>query len=106
MRGLKVLVVVMGVMIVVGFAALIVIMVGRLSNRAPAVAGGPARAAAGQPYTAPAIELPPGARIETMAVGSDRLVLDVALPLGGRELLVIDLATGRRLGTVPLPAAP
>jgi len=41
-----------------------------------------------------------------MAVGPDRLVLDVVLADGTRQLLILDLVTGRRLGTVPLRTAP
>jgi hypothetical protein len=52
------------------------------------------------------IEIPPGARIEAMSNGPDRVVLDVMLADGSRQLVVIDLATGRRLGTIPLRAAP
>jgi hypothetical protein len=96
-RALKVLVVVMGVMFVVGFAALIAVMAGRLSR------GG---STATKVFTAPPIDLPAGAHVETLSVGSDRLVVDVALPGGNRDLVIIDLATGRRLGVVPLRTAP
>src|SRR5438309_897805 len=34
--------------------------------------------------------------------GPDRLVIDLLLADGTRQLLIIDLATGRRLGTIPL----
>ena len=97
MRALKVLVVVMGIVIVIGFTALVVIIAGRLSR------GGTATAPVAP--TAP-VELPSGARIETIGVGADRIVLDLLLPDGKRELLVIDLASGRRLVTIPLRPAP
>ena len=57
------------------------------------------------PFSAAPIGLPPGARLEAVSVGTDRFVLDVVLPDGNRQLLIIDLATGRQLGTVPLRAA-
>jgi len=41
-----------------------------------------------------------------MSAGGDRLVVDVVLPDGNRQLLVIDLATGVRLGTIPLQTVP
>jgi len=41
-----------------------------------------------------------------MTVGTDRLVLELVLPQGGRQLVVVDLATGARLGTIELRAAP
>jgi Family of unknown function (DUF6476) len=97
MRALKILVVVMGVMILAGVAALVVVITGRLSR------GG---AGTSQPFAASPIELPAGARIEAMSTGSDRLVIDLVLPDGNRRLVIIDLATGRFLGAIPLRTAP
>ena len=99
MRALKILVVVMAVMILAGFTVLVVVIGGRLSR------GGPAPAPP-QPFAAAPLELPAAARIETMGVGSDRLVLEIVLADCNRQLVIIDLATGRRLGTIPLRAAP
>ncbi len=94
MRALKTLVVVMGIMLIGGFAALVAVIAGRFShNSAP------------QSF-ATAIDIPRGVRIETMAIGGDRLVLDVVLPEGSRQLLVVDLTTGARLGIVELRTAP
>ena len=93
MRGLKTLVIVMGVMLVVGIAGLVVAIATRLSHRAPAP---PAT------FSAPPIMLPHGSTIETMSIGSDRIVLQVDLVDGSVQLIVIDLATGRQLGTIPL----
>jgi hypothetical protein len=94
-RSLKILVVVMGVLLVGGFAMLIVVIAGRVANRQAAAPATP-------PFAAAPLELPSGARIETIAVGADRLVLGIVLPDGGRELIIIELASGRRLGTIPL----
>ena len=99
MRALKVLVVVMGVMLVVGFGALVVVIAGRVSR------GGPAAPAA-HGFAAPPIDIPRGARIEAMTAGPDRLILALALPEGGRQLVVIDLAKGIRLGTIELHPVP
>jgi hypothetical protein len=99
MRALKILVVVMGIMIVGGFAALIVVIVGRISHRGPAPAETPKAFAR-------SIDIPRGARIEAMTAGGDRLVVGLELPDGNRQLLIIDLATGARLGTVELHPAP
>jgi hypothetical protein len=95
MRALKVLVVVMGIMLIGGFAGLIAVIAGRLSH-----SGGALR-----PFAA-AIDIPRGARIEGVAAGADRLVLDMVLPEGGRQLLVIDLMSGARVGIVELRAPP
>jgi hypothetical protein len=99
MRALKILVVVMGVMLVVGFAALVVVIAGRVSG------GGPAATAA-HGFAAPPIDIPRGARIEAMTVGPDRLILALALPDGGRQLVVVDLTKGTRLGTIELHPVP
>jgi hypothetical protein len=95
MRGLKILVVIMGVLLVGGFAALVSVIAERVSHRAP-------EAVAALPFTAPPIELPKGARIETVSTGPDRIVVSAILEDGARELVIIDMATGRQLGTIPL----
>jgi hypothetical protein len=102
-RALKILVAVMGVMLVVGFVALVV-SIAYMAKHPQATA--PAAAAAPVPHTAAPIELPAGARIETMALGTNRLVLSIIMPDGNRELLVLDSTSGRRLGTIPLRIAP
>ena len=98
MRALKILVVVMGVLLVIGFAGLIAGIAAKLSRDRPG-------ASAERPFAASAIDIPPGARIETMTASSNRLILDLALPDGGRQLVVVDLATGDRLGTIALRPA-
>ena len=96
MRSLKVLVVVMGVMLIGGFATLVAVIAGRLSRSVSAI----------RTFAAPPIDIPRDSRIELMTAGPDRLVLDLVLPGGGRQLVVIDLATGAHLGTIELRAAP
>jgi Family of unknown function (DUF6476) len=99
LRALKILVVVMGIMLVVGFAALFAVVAARVSHRG-------AVASAGRPLSRTAIEIPHGARVEAMTTAPDRLILDLALPDGQRQLVFIDLATGARLGTIELHPAP
>jgi hypothetical protein len=99
MRALKIAVIVMGVLLVVGTVALIVAIATRVSHK-------PAEPAARAEYAAPPIDLPAGSQIEAMTAGPDRLVIDLLLADGTRQLLVIDLATGRRLGTIPLRTLP
>ena len=99
MRALKILVVVMGVMLVVGFAALVAVIAGRVSR------GGPSPTTS-RVFAGPSIDILRGARIEAMTAGPDRLIVALTLPEGGRQLLVIDLATGTRLGTIELHPVP
>jgi hypothetical protein len=98
MRSLNVLVVVMGVLIIIGFAALIAGIAGKLSRDRP----GPS---VERPFAATAVDIPRGARIEAMTTAQNRLILDLALPEGEHQLVVIDLATGARLGTIALRPA-
>ena len=98
MRALNILVVVMGVLIVIGVAALIAGIAGKLSRDRPG-------ASVERPFAATAIDIPSGARIEAMTASPNRLILELALPDGERQLLVVDLATGVRLGTIALRPA-
>lgn len=97
MRGITVLVIVLGILILVMTTVVIGVIAGRLA-RGP---GKPMPALAGA-----AVEIPPGARIVAMTNGGDRLVVALTLPDGGQQLLVIDLATGTRLGTIELHQTP
>jgi hypothetical protein len=97
LRGLKILVAAMGVLLVAGIGLLVATVAARLSHRPapPTVA-----------FAAPPIALPHGSTIETMSTGTDRIVLQVDLVDGSVELVVIDLATGRLVGIIPLKEAP
>ena len=99
MRALKILVVVMGVMIVVGFAVLVAGIASKMSRDRPGASNE-------RPFAPTAIDIPRGARIEAMTTAPNRLILDLVLPGGERQLLVLDLATGARLGTIELRTAP
>jgi hypothetical protein len=96
MRSLRIVVVVMGVMLIGGFLLLVAVVAGRLPR------GGDIP----RSFAATTIDIPRDARIGAMTAGTDRLVLELVLPEGERQLLVVDLATGARLGTIELRAAP
>lgn len=98
MRALKILVTVMGVVIVVGFGAVIAVVAGRIARREPARAV-PA-------FAGGTIAVPAGARVEAMTASADRLILDLALPDGAHRIIILDSATGARLGTIDLRPAP
>jgi len=97
LRGLKILVIVLGVMLVAGAAVLAAAIALRLAQRTTP----PTRA-----LVAPPIFMPHGSKIETMAVGTDRIVLQVDLVDGSVQLVVIDLATGKEMEVVPLKEQP
>jgi len=96
MRSLKILVVVMGVALISGFAILVAIVIGRLSH------GG----SFPRSFASTTIDIPRDARIEAMTAGTDRLVLELVLPDSERQLVVVDLVTGARLGTIELRSPP
>jgi hypothetical protein len=98
MRALKILVVVMSVMLAAGFAALVAGIAVRASRSGSSAA---TRAFAPRP-----IDIPRGARIEAMTTGADRLIIGLELPDGNRQLLIIDLATGARIGAIELHPTP
>jgi hypothetical protein len=98
MRALTVLVTVMGIVIVVGFGVVAAVIAGRLSRHESADGA--------HSFAARAVDIPRGARIEAMTATPDRLILDLALPDGDRKIIVVDLATGSRLGTIELHAVP
>ncbi|HTV43751.1 MAG TPA: DUF6476 family protein [Stellaceae bacterium] len=100
MRALTVFVVIMGVVIVVGFGVVAAVIAGRMSRGAP-VAG---TAIAGHSF-ATSLDLPQGARIAAMTTAPDRLILQLALPDGSSRLVILDLATGARLGSIALKPA-
>jgi Family of unknown function (DUF6476) len=98
MRAVKILVTVMGIVIVVGFGVVAAVVAGRLSRRESA--------STAHIFAGSAIDIPHGARIEAMTATADRLILELALPDGGRKIIVVDLATGSRLGTIELHGIP
>jgi len=98
-RALRIAVVVMGVVLVVGVVVLIGAIAARISHK-------PSEPAAKPSFVGEPVDLPAGARIEAMTAGADRLVIDLLLADGTRQLLILDLATGRRVGTIPLRTGP
>jgi hypothetical protein len=99
LRGLTVFVVVMGVILVVGFGAVVAVIAGRMSHGGSGPSGG-------QPFPPTTTEIPRGARVEAMTTAPNRLILDLILPNGERQLVILDAATGARLGTIELHQAP
>lgn len=115
MPALKVLVVVMGVLIVAGLAVIGATLVKRMGggSAAPASAPAPAPSAAGfaagglggARFGDKTIELPRNGRLVGVHTEAGRLILRVLLPGSRETLIVLDLATGERLGTVTVQPA-
>jgi hypothetical protein len=90
MAALKLLVVVMGVLIVLGVAAIVYGVATRLGGSSGGI------------YADAKITLPPGGTVLDMTAAGDRLVLRIALPDASQRLLVVDLAHGRQIGALEL----
>ena len=103
MRALKALVIAMAVLIAAGLGVIVVALVERagepLSDSPKAAAGAPA-------FGEVRVPVPAGARLVETTVAGDRLILRLRLADGAARIVVVDLATGRRLGTVRLVLAP
>lgn len=100
MRGLKALVVVMGVLIIVG-VSVVAITIARRSG----IDAEPETVAT-RPFDDVSVALPKGARLIDWTADGGRLVLRVRAADGGERLMIFDLASGRRLGTVHLAEEP
>ena len=110
MRWLKALVIGMGVVIVIGLTVVIVEVGQRAPAPAPSAAYSPmppAPPVIGAPASAPAlgdisIAIPPGATAEEIEMDQARIVVRLRLSDGSAALLLIDAATGRKLGLITL----
>jgi hypothetical protein len=97
MRALKVLVVVLGVLLVAGFAVVVVTIMSRMGQRAAPVAA--ARLA---PFGNTTLTLPADSLIMEVQGAGDRILLRLDLADGTEMLLVLDAATGTELGRIKL----
>ncbi len=106
MKLLKASVIGMGVLILVGLTVIVVVIVGRYGgSAAPSSAGSEAPSVAapvvrgfGERYVA----IPKGAEAVETRLDGNRLVVRLRLADGAAALLMLDAATGERLGLVRL----
>jgi hypothetical protein len=98
MRGLKVLVIFMGVAILVGFAVVIFTIATRLGDGAVSEGG----------FGVAAVALPQGCLVAEMVPADERVLLRLEGPeeRGCNAILVVDLETGATLGELRLGAVP
>lgn len=89
MMGLKVLVGVMTVLLIAGFGVMVGGMVMKARNL-------------DRSFGAAEVTLPPGAKIMETAIQGDRVVVRVALPDGEERLHVLDIGSGRPIGTIAI----
>ncbi len=109
MRALKAFVIGMAILLTVGVVVVVVAIVqraGEVGGPAPATASSPAPVAALPGFDKARLVLPAGAEIVDMVAEGERLVLRLKLAGGGERLIILDMASGRALGTVELERAP
>jgi hypothetical protein len=100
MRALKVLVVVMGVLLVAGFAVVVVTIMSRISQRAtPPAAPAVAHLA---PFGDTTVTLPADSLVMEVQGAGERIFLRLELADGSEMLLILDAATGAELGRIKL----
>lgn len=96
LRALKIAVVVMGIILIVGFAAVI----GRIAYLV--MRGNTFQPAAARPLVQSAhLPLPPGATVRSMSLAGDRLAVHYDSP-GGPAIVILDLVTGSTLSRIDL----
>lgn len=96
MQALKALVIVFGVLILIAFGFLVYGLLTRVET------AGTAKPATGADFGETHLSIPKGARVIETRIGEGRLVLRLEKAGGGEALLIVDPATGRRVGVVHL----
>jgi hypothetical protein len=106
--GLKILVVVLGVLLVVGFFGLIVGVVYQVSHKAkkPAEESATADTASLPSFGDVTVPIHQGERIARIQPVGNRLFIELATVEGNSRLIVLDQATGKVLGTIAFPQEP
>ena len=95
---LKIAVIVMGIILVIGFAFVIAAIVYQASNLSKST---PQPVASPQGGMTAELIIPDGMAISQMALGDNRLAVHLTGPRGG-EIRIIDLGTGAVLTRIPI----
>lgn len=96
MRGLKAMVIGMGVMIIIG----VIFLIYAIAQKSGEELGG-GFGANKAPVTS-AIDLPAGAEVVETRLGTDRIVIRLRLADRSGRLLVLDARSGRQVGQIDL----
>ncbi len=99
MRGLKILVISMAILIVAGF----VVLVSELGSRVSQLSSSPVEGAA--PF-AEALGAPDGSTVEGITGLEGRLAIHIRWPDGRDRVYLVDPASGRHLGTLSPDGTP
>jgi hypothetical protein len=106
-RLLKIAVIVMGILLVGGFAFVMAAIVYQASHLGQGKAGKPTKAAPPAPAAVPGAEttlaIPPGGAVTSLALDGDRLAIHLNSS-AGPEIAVIDITTGQVISRIRLKA--
>jgi hypothetical protein len=97
MKGLLALVIIMGVLIVIGSVVVVVTIANRMSGSKDDVAESKAVV-----FGTADLPVPAGCQVIETVATDDRLILRLGSGERCNQLLIVDLASGRHLGTVRL----
>ena len=97
MKPLVALVIIMGVLIVAGLVVVVVTIVSRMGS-----GNATASRAAAAPFAAVDLPIPAGCEVKETTTADDRLILRLGSGERCNQLLIVDMATGRLLGTLRL----
>ncbi len=113
LRALRFLVIAMGVAIVVGTAVVVVTIFQRASTgwgdaqpAEPAVETAASDAVPHSGFGIRMLDVPRGSRVVDMAADGNRLIVHLEMSGGGRRIVVLDTATGARLGAFEVREVP
>jgi hypothetical protein len=101
MRALRLLVIVLGVLLVGGTLALVGAIIMRSQHGSESRGEPRAAASTAAPYDT-VLDLPAGAVVKSLQPAGERLVVHIALPDGSQQIVILDLGSGARRGTIEL----
>jgi hypothetical protein len=104
MRGLRLLVIVLGVLLVGGTLALVIAIIVRAPRPSESRPESRLAATRAAPFDA-VLDLPAGAAIQSVQSAGARIAVHLVLADGGQQILILDPGSGARTGTIELRPA-
>ena len=107
--GLKITVIVLGVVLVLGFLGMIGTVVYQLSHmkkKAPKAVAGAVSGESLPVFGDVTVPIRQGERIARIQPSGDRLIIELATVEGNSRLVMLDQATGKVLGSISFPQQP
>jgi hypothetical protein len=103
MRGLRLLVIVLGVLLLGGTLALVIAIIVRAPH--PSESRTDSRAPSRPAPFDTVLDLPAGAIVQSVGEAGTRLAVHLVLQDGSRQIVIVDPGSGARIGTIELRPA-